>query len=101
MKKIAVIVALSAGLGGCLTIPSLQQSKSLIGKPVSEAVARYGPPDQAVTDGAASYKWSAGRRLGACTLSVKTDNTGTITNASVIAIGFNTCEGVLQQQPPR
>ena len=98
MNKLAAILALSAALGGCMTVTAHRQAKELIGRPVSEAVARYGPPDQPVTEGARSYSWSGGRVSGVCRLAVKTDASGRITDSSVVGLGFDTCRSLLQRR---
>ena len=97
MKRLAAILALSGALGGCLTPSALNQSRELAGRRLSDAIARYGPPDQPVTEGAAAYSWSGGRNLGACKLTVRTGPDGRIARASVVAIGFSTCKSVLRQ----
>jgi len=101
MKRLIVLLALAAGLGGCLTPSAYSQSRELIGQPLDQAVARYGAPDQPVTGGAGAYSWSRGRLAGACTLKVRTGADGRITNASVVAVGFRTCRGLLEDSPRR
>jgi hypothetical protein len=95
MHRLAATLVLAAALGGCLTPSAYRQSKALIGRPLGEAVARYGPPDQPLAERAATYSWSHGALAGACKLSVRTDAEGRITHANVVAVGFDSCERVL------
>lgn len=101
MRKLALFVVVSTALGGCLTPSAYGQSKGLIGQTLSQAVDRYGPPDQPVTGGAHAYSWSRGRFAGACKLSVKVDPAERITRASVVAVGLRTCKSVLGEDRPR
>lgn len=98
MNKLAAIVLMVVALGGCLTRSAMRQAHSLIGRPLGDAVALYGPPDEPVTDGAQSFVWSRGRLAGACRLSVKTDASGRIVKADIVALGFSTCNAVLMQR---
>jgi|GEM_PF-3898843 len=97
MWKTAVIVALTAGLGGCLTPSAFNQTNALVGRPLSEAVALYGAPDQPVSAGAGAYSWGRSRLGGACKLTVRTDPSGRIRRAQVLAVGFQTCRAVLKE----
>jgi hypothetical protein len=97
MWKTAAILALTAGLGGCLTPAAFKQTNALVGRPLSEAVALYGPPDQPVAAGAGAYSWGRSRLGGACKLSVRTDASGRIRGAQVLAVGFQTCKAVLKE----
>lgn len=96
MRKLTAILGLAAALGGCLTPSAFRQSHALIGRPLREATALYGPPDQVVVDRPAAYSWSHGRITGACKLSVRTDAAGRITHANVVALGFDTCKTILK-----
>jgi hypothetical protein len=97
MWKTAAILALAAGLGGCLTPSAFNQTNALVGRPLAEAVALYGPPDQPVATGAGAYSWGRSRLGGACELSIRTDASGRIRRAQVMAIGFQTCKAVLKE----
>jgi len=98
MRTLATVLVLSAALGGCLTPSAYNQSKELAGQPLSVAIDRYGPPDQPVTEAARSYSWSHGQFTGACRLSVAVDPAGRITNANVVAVGFETCRALLKDR---
>ncbi|RAK52404.1 hypothetical protein [Phenylobacterium deserti] len=98
MKKVALVLALASMLGGCMTVSAFRQAKDLTGRPLSDAVERYGPPDQPVREGVRSYSWSHGRLSGACKLAVDVDASGQITNASVIGVGFDTCKTLLKSR---
>ena len=98
MKNVALVLALASMLGGCMTVSAFRQARDLTGRPLSDAVARYGPPDQPVGGGARSYSWSHGRLSGACKLAIDVDASGTITNASVIGVGFDTCKTLLKSR---
>lgn len=96
MRRLIAILGAAAALGGCLTPSAYHQAHGLVGRPIADAVARYGPPDQPLSEGARAYSWSGGRLTGICKLSVKTDAAGRIADASVVALGFDTCNHVLR-----
>jgi hypothetical protein len=96
MKTLVTTGLLALTLSGCALPSAYRQTHGLIGLPLSEATARYGPPDQPVTGGAGAYSWGQGRLTGACRLAVRTDASGRIAKASVIGIGFDTCKTILK-----
>lgn len=101
MKRLAVVALVPLALGGCLTPSAYRQSHELVGRPLADAVARYGPPDQPVSGDRRAYSWSRGRFAAACELSVRTGPDERITRASVVALGFRTCKSVLAEDHAR
>jgi hypothetical protein len=95
----SVALAISLLASACGTVPLLQAA-SFRGKPISEVIALYGPPDASrPTPG--EYVWTTGEGANeSCSMHVSTDSAGVVTGVIMNGDG-SACSKLRQRRPER
>lgn len=95
VRVMAALLALA--LSACTAVSAYRTTSSLRGQPFSDALARFGEPDETRVEGNGHvYVWRRHQGATSCELTIQADASGAITSQSLLG-DISACERLLSR----